>query len=258
MKKNFTLIVLLALSFTNLKAQCTPDTTITDLIVPPAGSQMMNVGGQDIVILPHGSVGQAYDEAMYFHVPADTTYNGVQATINYVKLNDVINLPSSLNVSCSTGNCQFPGDSFGCVSMTGIPTQPDSIELKMAIEYNITVNFGGSPSTTNIKDTLDGNFYLVIDGTVGMKELKTPGKPAQVYPNPATDKVNIRYNSTYGTSAQLEIFNIVGNKMYQQNLKLTGGMNIIPLDVSDLRSGIYMYTISTKNSSYTGRFTVSH
>lgn len=68
------------------------------------------------------------------------------------------------------------------------------------------------------------------------------------YPNPTTDLLYFisLQGDVYGT---VEIFNIKGEKVYEQNISAERSINI-----ESIESGMYFYTISNEQSSHTGRF----
>jgi len=64
-----------------------------------------------------------------------------------------------------------------------------------------------------------------------------------VYPNPVTDVANFNYQLPEGlANATLNVFSCVGNKLKEMNLPV--GENNVSVSVSDLPSGIYIYSIN--------------
>lgn len=249
------LLALLFASFWQLaNAQCTPDPSMKGLIKPPAGSRFDTVNGDPIVILPYAFVGQNYHEVLYFKIPSDTTAFGVTATINYVKLDTVLNMPANMSLNCNPSNCVFPGGSSGCASMDGLPNTPDSLEMRIAIEYNITIS--GLP--TPIKDTLGGYYFVSKNAAIGLdeKNIASASKP-QLYPNPASDRISIDCYASDNSPALLEITNVLGVVVSRRTFQLDQGSNTIKLNVNELKSGVYMYTLRQGGKAFSGRFTVS-
>ncbi|MDZ7849039.1 MAG: hypothetical protein U5L96_21240 [Owenweeksia sp.] len=142
MNKLLLLTAGLLMGIGQVQAQCTPDTTITDLLVPPAGSRYDTVGGEPIVILPYAQAYQSYSEVLQFKVPKDTMVFNLQGVVDSVRLLKVINLPPTLTMNCNPTGCKFIGGDYGCAEMSGIPQVPDSVEIRVAIEYWIRVRYG--------------------------------------------------------------------------------------------------------------------
>ena len=68
-----------------------------------------------------------------------------------------------------------------------------------------------------------------------------------VYPNPAVDYVNISYNVQGNNKANFKIINIVGQVVVEQSLNADA--TSVRVDVSNLESGVYFYSIELKGSA---------
>lgn len=255
MKKILFTLAVAAFGFTALQAQCTPDTTITQTIVPPAGTKYDTVGSTPIAILPYGYTGQPYSEVMHFKVPQDTTVPGFGTIpINYVKLDSIIGLPAGFALSCSPSNCEFPGGSYGCVLMSGTPTVVDSVALQVAIEYNVTV----SGLATPIKDTLGGYYFVTKGGgSVSLTETRVSNQAPRLYPNPASNAIFVKYQASTDDMVRLQLSNIIGQRVYDRTFKSTNGENKLEVNTSSLKPGIYLYRLEVGAKSHAGRFTIS-
>ncbi|AEV31439.1 hypothetical protein Oweho_0421 [Owenweeksia hongkongensis DSM 17368] len=245
-------VVLFTTFFTN--AQCTPDPTITDLYQAPPGSRHDTAFGIPYVVLPYAYVGQSYNEVLYFKIPVDTPAFGQTVTINYVKLDSVLGMPAGFTTSCNPAGCKIFGGSSGCLSMTGTPQANDSIELKVAIEYNVTI--GGLP--TPLRDTISG-FMLVIKGgqPVGLDEVATSNKAPKLYPNPANNTLHIDYQGQVADEAEVTLTNMLGRVVAAKSFDVRNGNNTFTFDVHSLSPGVYLYTIQENQKTFTGRFTIS-
>ncbi len=75
-----------------------------------------------------------------------------------------------------------------------------------------------------------------------------------IYPNPANKNeiVIFKLNDFAGTST-LQIFNVLGETVTEINVL---NEEIIKLNVSEFKAGLYLYTITNKNNSQTGRFLI--
>lgn len=61
------------------------------------------------------------------------------------------------------------------------------------------------------------------------------------YPNPASGSVLVKYN--IATDAQLIITDITGKML--KNIRLNGGSQSTQVDISDLRAGVYVYSVQS-------------
>ena len=71
----------------------------------------------------------------------------------------------------------------------------------------------------------------------------------QVYPNPAKQQINITINSAIKEKIDLLITDITGKKTMIKQVTINSGDNNIPLDISLIKSGIYLISILDKNQT---------
>ncbi len=69
---------------------------------------------------------------------------------------------------------------------------------------------------------------------------------AKVYPNPASEYINIDLSSGWGEGTTIEIVDVFGRKILIQNMN---DLLTIQLDISALKNGLYILQIKNKNSS---------
>ena len=74
----------------------------------------------------------------------------------------------------------------------------------------------------------------------------------QIYPNPVKSTVTINYPEAGDNAITLVIYDIIGNKVFQHP-GICGTSETV--DVSRLPNGYYVYRLSNRSVSYTGRFT---
>lgn len=64
-----------------------------------------------------------------------------------------------------------------------------------------------------------------------------------VYPNPANDYINVNIVSPVSTNAAITISNILGQQVYAESINVNVGSTIVPINVNNLPSGIYMVSV---------------
>lgn len=87
--------------------------------------------------------------------------------------------------------------------------------------------------------------YYYSNTAVGINELNT-NTSATAFPNPATDELNFVLPKEE-TNYTIDVFNCAG-------AKLMSFSNTNKIRVIDLNSGLYIYTITSKNNVYKGKF----
>jgi hypothetical protein len=69
---------------------------------------------------------------------------------------------------------------------------------------------------------------------------------AKIYPNPATDVLNLVFGSNQSFDAQVVISDVIGRSVSVKNLKVVDGENQLPISVSNLSNGLYF--VQLKNN----------
>ena len=92
-------------------------------------------------------------------------------------------------------------------------------------------------------------------GTITVNESSASTEEVSVlsislYPNPSSDYVKI-ISSDLSETAKINVFDVLGKLTFSD---LTNDINNYSLDVSNLKSGIYFITISTKTKSSSNKF----
>lgn len=88
---------------------------------------------------------------------------------------------------------------------------------------------------------------------VSLVKLNIPTRPVSVavYPNPATDYVNIQLNTTDESGSKVEILNAFGKEVQCFiNPEISAG-NAVMIDVKDLEKGVYIINILNNDGSST-------
>ncbi len=65
-----------------------------------------------------------------------------------------------------------------------------------------------------------------------------------LYPNPASDEIQLKINSKNATNAKLEILSTTGKIVFNQKVNLNTGLNTIKNNISDFAPGIYIMKIA--------------
>ncbi|MFM2284633.1 MAG: hypothetical protein RLZZ543_130 [Bacteroidota bacterium] len=91
---------------------------------------------------------------------------------------------------------------------------------------------------------------------VGMKDVKSSTSSIVAFPNPANDKITLKYTLNSAT-AKIEIFNLLGTKVVAMPVYQSEGS--ISISTDELSSGLYFYTLSEEGkTSKPQRLTIKH
>lgn len=78
----------------------------------------------------------------------------------------------------------------------------------------------------------------------------------KMYPNPATDQVNITFSSEESANAVLSVMNLMGQTVYTENVDIHEGYNMVTVPVNNFRSGVYMVNLKTNKGTSTQKLIV--
>ena len=87
-------------------------------------------------------------------------------------------------------------------------------------------------------------------------EAVNPMTAVRVYPNPATDVLNIEVNASQSSDMSINVFNIMGQKVQEQNVNINAGINTNSINTAELASGIYFVTVKANGFENTMKFIV--
>lgn len=113
-------------------------------------------------------------------------------------------------------------------------------EYSAAGTYTVTLT-----ATNGACESVD-SFDVVIT-VVGLEEI-TSISSVKLFPNPASDNVNVELNLKENANITLSIVDNSGKIVYAENASLLEGKSIQSLNTSSLKAGYYNVVISTENS----------
>lgn len=112
------------------------------------------------------------------------------------------------------------------------------IKVLRKISFILFLSFFATLSFAQISENIDDS---ELDSKIApyVNELGEHIVDLSIYPNPAKERLNILINFSANTSAELHIFDYLGNILYHENIEKssTKYFNIIPIE--DFRQGMY-------------------
>jgi hypothetical protein len=214
-------------------------------------------------LLP-GCLGEPYYQPVYFKVPTSAADAGIPipgAIINSVRLDsivygsgqDISNL--GLSLSCSAPNCEFNGGSQYCGEITGIPNQEGVFQITILVTVNASTFLGA----IQLPVQFPGYVFNVSNcDPIGTQEHESSFSLGSVTPNPANQSARIPFELPNNDRVQLSIVNMVGEELISKSFAGKRGENSITLDLGELPSGIYLYTMQSGSHKSTRKLVVQH
>ena len=87
-------------------------------------------------------------------------------------------------------------------------------------------------------------------------EAVNPMTNTRVYPNPVTDMLNIEVNASQASEMNISVFNIMGQKVAEENVTISTGLNTNSINTENLSNGIYFVTVKANGFENTMKFIV--
>lgn len=195
-------------------------------------------------------IDQPYNQSITIKVPE--AFSGFPInSVSIATTGAVSNLPVGLTYTCDPPNCVFLPNTLGCIVIHGTPTAanaPDTSDLGITALVstsliNLPIEFPGQVAPGS-------HYYLILrsvaDCINSTNELN--GKIADVrnQPNPFSGQTTIIIEALQNADYQFEVFNMLGQRQYSQNISVFEGPNQIEFDAAKLSPGTYFYTIGNK------------
>ncbi len=125
--------------------------------------------------------------------------------------------------------------------LTGIPTVA---ELGT---HNVTL------SVSDGTETVEQEFSIVVyNSATGVNDHKSSTLVGRIYPVPARETVTFDLNLT--SDAKIQVLTLNGKILKQ--IEVNRNQKSVPMDVSSLGSGIYLYKVIENNTSQVGKFVI--
>ena len=78
----------------------------------------------------------------------------------------------------------------------------------------------------------------------------------KMYPNPASESVNITFSSEESANAVLSVLNLMGQTVYNMDVDVNEGYNMVTVPVNQLPAGVYMVNIKSNKGTTTQKLIV--
>ncbi|MES2593301.1 MAG: T9SS type A sorting domain-containing protein [Bacteroidota bacterium] len=92
--------------------------------------------------------------------------------------------------------------------------------------------------------------------SVGIKELNENVNGLSIYPNPASQLVNLQFNLIAAEKVNVKIYNIVGQELNMFEKELSSGNNSLNINITNYKPGVYFVKSTIKNKVITKKLIV--
>jgi hypothetical protein len=272
--KNILLLSVLMILAVQLQAQepaCIPDTTFR---MADAGVYPLPVSAEfpDQGITDSACLNQAFN--FVFTVVTPDTISIPLGPLNITSPLDSITvgvegaiggLPEGIDYACNPPNCVFtPENLVGCIVLTGTPTNEENIgDNPLSIEARVFLPATSIPVNFPDSTLFPGSYSLYVFGedapqciSTGVNELSSISG-FSISPNPNTGRAEIQIESMETGPFALETFNVLGERVQHQTVRLFEGSNRLYFDGQDLSEGFTLFSLSNGLSRISKRIVIS-
>jgi len=237
--KKILLTLTLAFSFIGAQAQCTPDTQFT----------LAGIYPDSATGLPNATVGLPFNEVITIVTPLDTSAiifgQTIPLTIQTIELTNVIGLPLSFSYNCADSNCIFIGGNTSCAVLSSPSPNASEVGLHQIFMYTTTTADAGLFGIQIQEDTIDYYYINVTNATSFVNQFNDfTFELKDIFPNPVNSNAKIQFILGNSTDVVFTVFNYLGEKIEEQNIAATRGVNDIEISANDYANGMYLYSIN--------------
>lgn len=211
--------------------------------------------------LNEACIDKPYNQSVTVNVPSE--YAGLPiTTVQIATTGAISNLPIGVTYACDPPNCVFPAGSLGCIVLYGTPTManvaPNTLDLTISAIVNTPL--APIPLTFPGQVAPGSHYYLKLktaDCLVGNYDLGNQFTLLKNEPNPFSTQTLITAESLVAGDAQFEVFDLLGQRVYTETLRLEIGRNEFTFESGDLANGAYFYTLSSRDGKAVRRMVIA-
>jgi hypothetical protein len=185
-------------------------------------------------------------------VSAYTTVNDAADSMTVIIVNR--DMSSAHNVTVNLSGFSASDGNYKTLQLSSLPANETFISHSQNAlkENSVAVN---SNSLTISVPSLSTTAILLQATTTGLLEHKTKHDGINIFPNPATDQLNVRISTNVAEPTEFAVYNHEGQKIKSSVINYDG-ISIIPVNISALSNGIYLLSVKNSHSTSTKSFTV--
>lgn len=174
-------------------------------------------------------------------------------------------LPEGISYACNPPNCTFTSEELlGCIVLSGTPTASADVgDNPLSIQAAVWLPGISIPISFPDANLFPGSYSLYVFGEDAAQCMSTGVNEIQeiygfnISPNPNNGRAELWIESLESGQYALEAFNVLGERVLHQNIRLFEGQNNIPFEGEHLSEGMYIVSLSNGKARISKRMVVS-
>jgi|GEM_PF-6320151 len=148
---------------------------------------------------------------------------------------------------------------YGNGNTSSLVLQP-TVTYSSAGSYTACLQCSGEPLECVACATIriPGNYSDSTRTITGIQDQIIESRSVIVYPNPATNELNLKIFSNQARPIQFRIYNGIGEAVVSRQIKLVVGNDLYNIDISTLSDGIYLIEVLTPDASYSQKLMINN
>jgi len=101
--------------------------------------------------------------------------------------------------------------------------------------------------------------YLVtyFNPTSDIENVSFTEKGIELFPNPASDKINLKFKKNLNSAVNIEIYNIYGQLIYSENKSNIHANELYQINLKNISNGIYTVKIKSENDQFSRKIVIN-
>lgn len=201
-------------------------------------------------------LGQPYNQSVTVFVPGQFSGFNIDS-VAVAPTGAISNLPMGVSYVCDPPSCRFRPLTLGCIRLTGIVAASNNTDTAdLGITASIYALGFPTPLTsiTFPGQVAPGSHYYLPKLPAAhpqclssAADLAGPISDVRLMPNPVSYTARIEVESLRSDDFLFEVFDLVGQRLYFEPIRLLEGSNQFTFNVGDLPNGAYFCSISNPN-----------
>jgi len=195
--------------------------------------------------------GIPYEEVMTAVIPKDTLFLGNRIPFDSVGVIEFSGLPNGFTYQINSASGFWPGNSKGCLIITG--TAQESQIGKYPLEIKILAVVGGLLNQYTIKD-----YSIIISGNSTIYEFKTTDNlKLKTFFDPIKKSIIVNGVSKINQYATVYLYDLNGKVSLSYSMDFFAGHNHHEINVNQLKYGLYFLQIISENHCFSSKFVIT-